>query len=264
MEVEDRWDSGGKRQLTGRESRVLLTWCAEHGLLGLLLMDLRSLTTWSATDEDMQMAQAERPESDWQCIYERRGLFWSRRLRRVHPRHGHTTPHAVVQMSDGSIARWDLHGDQWRAYFGWALQDRDARKKYPYPEPGSEGFWHLYGEPVSNIVFAVADWARAWEAIAKGCADPATAQEYVNARASRLALLQDEGGDLRAFWTGAALFDHCATMAILGYESRQLKTCDRCGAPFFATTYQQIYCTPRCKEAARKSRARKARLEEGQ
>lgn len=134
------------------------------------------------------------------------------------------------------------------------------RETYDYPEPGSEAFWRVYGEPVSEFVRAAYSLTDALEAILRPNHDDAITlgSDQLTNLASRASPRLEVGPDgrRRQRWVSGSLLSTLALMAMDDLAQNTIHKCAKCGVLFTATSYQAEYCSAKCRRTLQKRRYR--------
>jgi len=173
-------DDGLAGDLTQESKEKLTTWCASHGLLGVLLQRTRAVTLaarWTPLSE-MVPGQGSESGNDgllvpaYACIshHNRGWLSWksvkggSQKLRKgdnekrekgrplsmEEMRKIGILPHVLLQ--DLGKPEWQEESldESWASFFpSVSAEDRNF---FEYPLPTTETFWRLYSEPVSTFL----------------------------------------------------------------------------------------------------------------
>ncbi len=294
LNPEPRPGPGPLETLSPEDAESVLEWCSGHGLLGLLLHRVQMVTLpprWGplpGRDEGLVAWQAElfRTNLGWGRA-ERWGTGPGRASGRGDRERAGQGPDAgqVVrppQLPRGwpepSVLLQDLHTGAWDreplsrtwARFFPALSRLDA-EVHPYPLPGTEDFWRLYGEPVREFIAAADLLLRAVDALGPGQSSGGRRNHEVRAAMDRLNLLLgpispvavwSDRRRLHQEWHAPSLLSHFAHMAFLDLtEQRPPRSCATCGQLFVTSAYQGAYCTDRCRRTMQKRRYR-ARVRE--
>lgn len=244
--VRERAEREGRYRLTPRDRHVLLRWCREHGLLGILPSDLLLLTTGQAT-------------------YRRLGHTWVQEPAGANP--GALFSYAVER----AVAL--DHQSLWR-YFpeAYALTS-DERRLIDYPKPESDGFWRRYGEPVGVLIDSTMRLNWALERLqqstngvsGKSRAVPALGQLELNGIAGNVSpavlyadpLRSMKADTLRYAWDSDSLLGHYAAMLTFQLGSgTQPRVCKGCGGVFMPTSRNMKHCSEQCKNRVAKRRER--------
>jgi len=173
-------EDGRAKDLTDGSKDKLATWCAKHGLLGVLLQRTRAVTLaarWtplseifpggaSEPDKESPLVPAYTHISHQNTGWRRwkSGGWESEKLRKANEsgrkkgqplsmeamRRIGTLPHVILQ--DLGKPRWKQEplDATWATFFPDVLAKDPI--VYEYPLPSTEEFWRLYCEPVSTFV----------------------------------------------------------------------------------------------------------------
>ncbi len=269
--------------LDDRTSEDLLAWCAGNGLLGVLPHGLTVLLEmpwsmgsfrefrhwprqppvprrWAPPDSIAELAAGPTAVSSVRQVARDGRVF-------THSTVPGTWEDMTVQTTtlDGLMTQQTDVPTAFAPYFpGWPEPE--------FPLPGSEQFQRHYCEPVSDFFEAASALTDGVDALFKlGQAPPMDAElQRRTEEAARLinGLLQPvrpvyqvrANGGVGRFWEAPSLISMFAFMALQDLDSGiHVKECPVCHEHFLARDRRQMYCTPRHKFRAEKSKYRKSR-----
>ena len=294
LNPEPRSGPGPLETLSPDDAERVTDWCSRHGLLGVLLQRAQMVTLpprWAALPglEDVLVPWQEelfRSNRGWVCV-ER----WGGRSQRTSARdtstqdgqaRGERAPNVgqVVSLRqvprgwpEPSVLLQDLQRETWAREplsGAWARFFPDVSRLdadvYPYPRPGTEDFWRLYGEPVHEFIAAAELLLRAVKQLGPGRAAGGRQTREIRAAVDRLNLLLgpispaadwSDRRRLRQEWHAPSLLSHFALMALFDLtEQRVPRNCDTCGQLFVTSAYQGTYCSDKCRRTTQKRRYR--------
>ncbi len=280
---------GPLQTLSPEQSERVVEWCCNNGLLGVLPQRAQMVTLaprWGRLpDHDLALApwQEElfRTNRGWVRVGK-----WGRRAQGTSggghreregpgvkvgqvvspPQIPRRWPASSVLLQDLHTGAWDREplSRTWARFFP-ALSRLDA-EVHPYPLPGTEDFWRLYGEPVREFIAAAELLRRAVDALGPGQSSGGRRNHEVRAAMDPLNLLLgpispaavwSDRRPLHQEWHAPSLLSHFALMAFLDLtEQRAPRTCATCGMLFVTTAYQGTYCSDKCRRTTQKRRYR--------
>ncbi len=220
--------------LADRPDDEILAWVREYGLLGLLP---RQLVTVAFPPH--RIGKGMRQRFLW-----RSGPAW--RSTRTWPMEG---PCAVLDQSSLPFARvplWNL-----RRYFPGVPRARlDAGTVL---DPTTAEFWKVYGEPVVEIRAAAHQLRQA-----SNVKEPGVVLGALVSDAAPWPFWEHPRERPRLAWSAHSLFGHLALWALEDtcLQDDMIRSCGVCGRLFYATRTWTDYCSPRCKDTAKKRRRR--------
>jgi hypothetical protein len=282
LESPSPQNRGGR--LHPRSERELLDWCAEYGLLGLLLHDAVLITLapqpakipardYRATLKSWrQHGVRERPPRTAmvQKSYTRTTFGWAERDQPIHHKAHLQTPGIITQSFVGDrLVEQSLV--MFRRYFPSATRSDspDAWQTFDCPAPLSERFWMLYAESLDDFLSRTR-FLRLAIASMTACAirDPTSEDLELEAGRSYLqGLLSPVGfgfaidphSGLHPRLLGGSLLSILAAMALQDAPKGRVLQCSVCRSIFIAGNRAQTrYCSKRCRATAQK-RALRAR-----
>ena len=268
------------------DSETRLTdWCAQHGLLGVLLHRAQTVTLaprWrilEGTEDALIPAQQQlvRTNQGWMRTerqHSRPGEQFTDRVigglvapRHQAPRHW-PEPSALVQ--DLRMGAWTTEAlsPTWARFFPHVPDEE--REIYPYPLPGTDAFWEIYREPVLDFYAAATFLLGAIRTLAglpSGAAVPSEQAPETQLAIDGLnrflgpvgpAAVLGANRQLRQQWSTSSLLGAYAMMALMDTtEARRPRLCDNCGALFVSKAYQARYCSETCRHTFQKRRYRR-------
>lgn len=263
------------------DTRDVLEWVQQNGLLGLLLHRLRSVRFAPRWDRAALLPSNEilfPVAEEWHWANTGwaswRPLTREWVLTKEPERRGE-----VVAEEDTSLRPSVVLRDQ--GGVGWVSESLDVtwatffpsvpveqRIEYAYPPPISEEFWRLYAEPLSDFYAAAQRLRNALEDLAaRGGKKLGTLEQEERvdrgkkvlnsliAPISPAVITPGEGG-LLLRWVSPALLSTLATIAAEEAAKAPVRICARtdCANPFINQHRQTLYCSDTCKqtEAARR------------
>lgn len=193
--LPDRKDKG-QRRTHKDQTESLLEWCAEFGLLGVLLQRVQrvvlaprwqpDLLTWApgrgsgkrrtvkllrpqlceylrVNDGWMRVRSVIADDPDTGIRVETKKLLASLVQQKDRPRNWPNSSATVLDSITGRVWRQEPLARSWGTFFpGVPPREREV---YMYPVPGSEEFWRAYCEPIESISGAVAILRGIFEAL---------------------------------------------------------------------------------------------------
>jgi hypothetical protein len=235
----------GLRIVHGKEQ--LLTWCTQHGLLGVLLHQVSMVALQARDGEQRRLLRTARGWMSWKVI--------PPRLR----------PGVLLHDLRRGIPDYEPLTTTWARFFPDV--SRDELAAYLFPLPGTEAFWRLYSEPLGDfldaarLLYNALDALRSSKNRRRGRVGEGLAQLQALAAPVRQVLIPAPGGYARRF-VAPALFSSFAAMAVndLVEEHRFFECANRtCRRLFVTAAYQAKYCRSSCQETAKKRRQRARR-----
>jgi hypothetical protein len=237
---------------TEESETKLLEWCAQYGLLGILLH--RTVQVTLAPRTGLHQVQ-----------YTKIGSGWSTTEIPITRQKPVSIPSTIVQPLRGAGAVVERLGITWGRFFPTvpALQ----REVFLYPSPLTEEFWNLYAEPVADFLSGMHALMGLHQAI--------RLFQSKSRKARRLQKLQDaltprhlvaEGllagvsqalqwnpdRRIRQKWVTSSLLASLATMMVEDLTNGRALLCGACGRPFVSGAYQARFCSVRCRWACQK------------
>jgi len=263
----------------------LLTWCASHGLLGVLPQ--RALLVTLAPrfrplakrkpDNSIQLVQQEfvRGSAEW-MVNERKHIAVSMKSRRdwaaiknrsVPPDFDPSwkQPRVILQELWESRLTEEPLGKTWARFFPAVSTVAD---EYPWPVPLSPAFWRLYAEPFEDFLWAMINFRTMLHDLTgrtDKLAGRMEGREEMHALLAAVSPILDRGkqDQWRQRWRSMSLLGSFAMMALLDLtEGRRIHECPVDKRMFVADAWQVRYCSSRCRHTAQKRayRLKKRRL----
>jgi hypothetical protein len=267
-----------REALTPRSKTALVSWCEEHGLLGVLPHRVHMLAVPLPPPARGRWAPPEiryiRTPTGWIPslpleVWERVGGGYlvegllppntaASTLREFDLRP--TLPVERVVISDlrtGAIHEEPV-ATTWARFF--PSLPRTRRPPARYPLPLTERFWRNYAEPVDDFIAAALALRDALDALrAATSRDRARGVELLNHLVAPISVALTQHGTHRAYsFQSPSLL---ATLAMIAMQDltkgQRPAACLACGVPFLARTSASRYCTIRCRSTEQKRRQRK-------
>lgn len=264
---------------------LILDWCNNHGLLGLLPVlsnSIRPPAMVEAGRLDIN-ARAIKPGADWMRVvkvrqYFRDGGVWStqssieeagsvaaeQRLLKGAPKTGFT-------WFDWTLHRYaERPFDDLRNFFLPCAPGRLKEEHFQPPPPNSRQFWDCYGEPVHEFVRWCETFAEAATQISNwevgGFLENDAAGRVRQAHSALSGLAQGaapcfrfnlEQNTLEERRISAGLLASYALMFIWDrMDGRRALVCENCGGYFVTNDLRALYCSAKCRNTSQKRRSR--------
>jgi len=269
---------------------AIIDWCAEHGLLGILLHEARQINLaprWQIMrridgleDRDMPPVRVQRRHVQTTFGWELRDVQHAA----FTPQSSQGTPGALVAAHDrprdwpppGVVLERATDLSPWRdePFTGtWARYFPDVpegeREDYPYPLPLSDAFWRLYAEPIQDFIGAALTLRNALLDLSRDDDQRARAaganRLTVVAAPVRQALLPLPDGSFQQRWLAPTLLASFAAMASqdIARPGHRVRRCAVCGRLVVTKAYQLRYCSQTCRHTAQKRNYRRRVRESG-
>ena len=271
--------------------RLVLDWCNEHGLLGLLphqTIQAFLAPRWRPYGESL-LAEVEthyRASNGW--VSASAAVGKSRFSRRMAPAGLEGTLCEEVDLASGEFSScviyrelpWDYSkqytvrirslGDVWGAYFPDVPEPE--KNSFEYPRPTSDDFWSMYGEPWDRFVRALAIFRDAFETYREHPettlrSPQALAHPYSVHRENMLSELAGPIGlgldrtkdGQRLQWRAPSLLSLLAIQALFALDDPEVavRSCSICGVNFPTSKKNQEYCSVRCRHTGQKRQQRR-------
>ena len=249
-------------RLEGDGEKRVVDWCAQNGLLGLLLHRVETVILPAET----RLVAAVNPSSpsSFTTIFERTNRGWSVIDAFDLPR---------MPIKPGVFIRKKLGGFQMtfeplEKTYGTFFPNVPAaeRHKYQYPTPFKKEFWFQYCEPLGQFVRAVRDLRSAVDSLRNVGKRAASDEECF--RAERLLnafslpvrpLLYTDGKRRSVGWACHSLLASFAMMASLDLARTRVLECANpsCRRIFVSNAAQARYCTNTCRGTVQVRKRRK-------
>lgn len=252
-----RKDPATKGSITGLspDSRSkILVWCDLHGLLGVLLARVESVTL-------MPQPLGRDPTLRTQVHY-RRAYGTTVGVRQTKGDEPAARSGVLLHaLNDFNLTEETL-ADTWYRFFP-SVPERE-RESFPYPVPYSAEFWEIYAEPVIEfwrgarlLAGCVESLGPAAKSSVKEGSESEHSQDLKRAQAiEALNLLRkdvnqvlvDEDDGLQQQWVSPSLLSSFAEMFIQDVVARaRAQYCECCGKLFVTQAYQAVYCSRACR-----------------
>lgn len=254
-------ESGAEYVLVPESEAKLLGWCAEHGLLGVLLQQTRLVAlapTKEKSKQELGRTTYHRTSTGWLADHATPEEDWLR-------------PHVVLQPWRGSegpepILTIEGLSHTWSRFFPDVPENQ--KETYDYPHPTSPEFWEVYAEPVDLFVDALRSLRAAiskfrGDELKKGITEDTwrfhLALDPLNQLVgSTHPVLEPQGSSVRQKWYSPSLLSMFAMMALLDLDGGgRILRCVVCDKLFFSDAWQAKYCSSRCRNTAQKRAHRK-------
>lgn len=140
----------------------------------------------------------------------------------------------------------------------------EEQETYKYPPPLSDGFWHLYAEPIADFLRGAALLKEALDRLSRiKPQETITSDDIYNVNYGKdilhsllapvgLVLSPTEEGTFKQQWVASSLLASFAAMAFFDLTQARLLRCRRCNQLFTSDAYQAAFCSSRCRQAAQK------------
>ena len=270
VELKPRPGPGPLLTLTPESETLVSDWCAAHGLLGVLLHRVETVTL-AARWHPLPGTEHRLIPVQQQLVRTNQGWIRTGREGRRFPSEvsgdesgaqGALVPLANLpkRWSEPNVLLQDLRTGEWKTESlsqTWSRFFPDVpdeeREIYPYPLPRTPAFWQIYGEPVSDFLGAATQLLAPLQALCgneKTISDEelAATQQAVDGLNRLLgpvgpaAFIGD--GRLQQQWNTASLLGAFATMALMDLtQQRRPRICKNCGKHFVTKAYQGTYCS---------------------
>lgn len=230
-----------KAVLTAASEQAVLDWCANYGPLGILPHRVLQVTLAPGATDQVQYIRIDRG--------------WRAALRhRPNPNAPTPQPTAIVQPIVGSTISVERLSTTWARFFPDVPEE--AQETFPYPEPLTEPFWEVYGEPLDEFLSG----ARALQDLLNGIkmqrerrlrefqtftggpfamADSLVAPMGLGVRIS-------PSGRVDLNFVGNSLLATLTVMLLEDLSRGKALQCP-CGQLFVSSAYQAHYCSKRCR-----------------
>jgi hypothetical protein len=277
IKFEPRPGPGPLRALSIESEGLVTSWCAEHGLLGILPHRTQMLTLAPRFRPLKEVPgrfapclhQYVRTNQGWQTLSR-----WGLRQETAGPDSGggivddpqvpKSWPKPGALVEDLRTGEWKTEplSKTWGPFFpDVPHMERDG---YPYPSPGSEEFWRLYAEPVDDFVDTATlllgviqelGEVRKQHGAPESQKNPLAALDALNRLLgpTRPVTSLSNSGEIMEAWHTPSLLGGFAMMVLADLsDQRWPRTCDNCGKLFATKAYQGKYCSKSCRYAMQK------------
>ena len=265
------------QRLPRRIEAQLLTWCGQHGLLGLLPQQTLSATLaprwryWHEEVDEGDVPEHELVPTVTKYVRTARGWlpiqtpFPSVFERGAYDdvEDGQLVDADLAEHLETSGVLWDTLGGRgprqvslgasWGRFFP-SVNAAEADTYY-YPQPGTEQFWRQYGEPVSDFVWAAHYLLDAMHRLESGENAAITAMENLTSTVSPGGRITP-AGRCQLTWFAPSLVAGYAMLALNDLAGPgTLRLCDHCDVPF--VSLHSKYCSSKCQVARRQADRRR-------
>ena len=277
--------SGLPVALTPDSRALLMEWCQQNGLLGILPHRARLIMLnpyWRRQVTPLERVEEEDEPYEFERLPHQNSLGlisgswrWVRRTEaRQDAEHhkddpltpaelppGWPAPSAMIEdLRFGVLTLGSLRDEVWRFFPGVPEEQAETSQ---YPVPLSESFWQEYAEPVADFIRGAVVFSQAVKNV--GARKIATRQKglrTLHAMAGAVRVMVEPGpkGTYRQRWRSPSLLASFALMVIQDLaRNRHVRQCQACHQVFAAAAYQRKYCSDRCRQRLqqRRHRARK-------
>jgi hypothetical protein len=242
-------------RLTQKSRALILEWCQQHGLLGVLL------SRWEAIRLAPQHGDADR----WMQRSYFRGFGQVIQVQRTKGDVRDQTANVLIRGLNDLTLEEESPSQTWSRFF--PSVEFSKRDTFAYPQPYTVEFCQLYGEPLFDfckaaklLVGAISHLGRKQPKIE---GDPKLAREQaldaINLLRRPIASVLDfeENGSVNPRRVAPSLLASFADMFVqdLVYGRRVLP-CTCCGTLFVSSAYQARYCSVTCRLREQKRRLR--------
>ena len=273
----------------------IASWCAQHGLLGILLHRTRSVTLaarWRGDDPHsskpgyLLLPVARRfvrlPDA-WES--KEVHLFDGGQKYRLDENPNlegqlvsagdlrEQSPDGYVEIlphTDSFDWQHEPLSKTWATYFPHVpTQDRETHQ---YPQPLTDGFWAAYAEPIGDFISAAVTLADTIQGLALLRQNPPSkltgnqSLAWQRAHYEMAALVNQvsaypwipdpKSGSIRLIWASPSLLASFAMMAFQDLAEGKVLACAHCGRVFVSDAWQAAYCSDKCRNTAVKRRYR--------
>lgn len=296
IELADALSEVPRRSRARRNSPTPLNWCREHGLLGLLLLDLRQITLYPRWDRADPGEEDVWPQSR---TYSRTANGWVENGGLYAAPEGLALSPAERKMREGAVAEkkfwdetWDQPGLLTRDPATGRFRHQDLavladyfpavrsveREVYRYPMPLSDEFWSQYAEDADQFQDRARRFAQNVRMIGRYQAGSPLTEEGRSQLKLAVGEMQILGADtvpalavtgngkIHRHWAPTSLIGAYAWMVLSDAANGLLNVCVDCGRVFVSSAGRARFCSPRCRKRSlqRDWRGRKAAREEGE
>ncbi len=255
-----------QEHLPPESQEILLDWCRQYGLLGILpascvQVDLAPVWTMDHAPQAKRGPTAQykryvRAEGAWKELTIFLHLSRSGSVKAGKPLDPKIyKPFNLPNVSNFSMLDFDLDNSELSTTWGKFFPDltKERRSDYQYPCPNTKDFWHEYAEPVVDFIAEASVFADEL-----GTMQNQEDTAYLNWLASAVVpTLVNTDGEFRLEWKGSTLLNSFALMAAMDITiGRSLRNCKRCELPFLTGSEKGLYCSSTCRKSAQIQRYR--------
>jgi hypothetical protein len=263
----------------------LCSWCAQHGLLGILPQRVQSVVPAPRWEPNLFQARGTKKTfTPTLRQYSRTCFGWRTNIQAPHWR-GEVKrrneelvadkdlppkwpkPYAVIQDLGKHECSHEPLALTWARFF--PAVPKGEEETYFYPQPLSDGFWREYAEPVTDFLSGAALLQATLEGLGTmnnlrdtaGATGPEqflqvrVALETLNAVVGTIALGIRVGqeGSFQQQWIAPSLFASYALMALQDLtRQRRVLRCIVCGRLFLSKAHAARYCGLKCRHTSQK------------
>lgn len=276
-----RYIAGPLRGSKTKADELILAWCNQHGLLGLVPVLSNSIHPPITIGPDLH-------NSAWLVTkrhHFRDGGRWT--PSRSDTRHIDTTPKKAENAARKFADKGPKPGVTWFNWMNHVFEQKPLDYIEPFfrpvwkdeplnlPCPNTRKFWRCYGEPLQEFTLWCEMFALCVDHMSQWDVDKAKKEDAVHTvRQSFWALEGLAAGAAASFGfnhktntldekrVSAGLFASYALMFLWDWQAgRRALSCQACKRYFVSNETRARYCSPRCRNTAQKRRSR-ARQEE--
>jgi hypothetical protein len=264
LEFDDRF------RLMADGEECILKWCADYGLLGLLLHRIETVIL-PAEQKTLMIGGASVIRGPFHRKYERTNSGWSTSGVLALPS---VAPAGVFLRSD--LGSFDLTFEKLSRTWGTYFPDvpPEQRDIYQYPIPFTGDFWREYAEPVVNFFGAARKFYEAVETLTKlrtrqrlsgdQWREGVAALEVINRLAVPVRPMLYRGTKrFEMGWACHSLLAAFAMMVIQDLAGSRLLECANpsCQSFFVSKAREAKYCSPTCRGTVQMRKYRQRRLD---
>lgn len=277
IKFEPRPGPGPLRALSTESEGLVTSWCAGHGLLGILPHRTQMITLAprygpleSVTGRFVPcLIQRMRTNKGWKTLKR-----WGVRQESAspycngdlvdEPQIPKSWPKPEALVEDQRTGEWKTESlsKSWGPFFPGV--PHMERNNYPYPSPGSAEFWRFYAEPVDDFVDTAILLLEVIQQLGKAQEQHGTPKGQKKAQTALYGLNRllgptgptaslSDSGEIMEAWHTPSLLGAFAMMVLADLsEQRWPRTCVNCGKLFVTKAYQGKYCSKTCRYAVQK------------
>ena len=282
--------------LTPESEVEVATWCAKHGLLGLLPHTVQGVVLAPRWEPSLLTQESSPSEEEWLYptveSYYRTTTRWRTRINNLPPREN------LPDSSQSGYQKGDLVSDSYLSDYGvrpgvflrdlsrseWRFEPLDRtwakffpdvaleeRATYRYPRPLSEPFWRSYAEPLADFYDAAKALGGALSLLEESKSTEESGETrflkidggleilYSLLEPVRPALARAEDGSFLQYWESTSLLGSFAMMAYADLTQRRVRRCEACGSLFNSEAHQTRFCSDKCRHRVQKRKQREER-----
>ncbi len=245
--------------LTDESEAKLLKWCAQYGLLGILLHRTVHITLAPRTRL-------------YQVQHTKIGAGWSTTEIPITRHQPIVIPFAIVQPLRGAGPVSERLGITWARFFPNVPPVQC--ESFSYPTPLTEEFWKSYAEPVEDFLLGMRALLDLHQTIRVFQSESLKAQRLLELKDAltprhlvaegllagvSLALQWNTDRRIQQKWVTSSLLASLATTMLEDLTYGRALECPGCGHPFVSGAYQAKFCSVRCRWAEQKRASRAGR-----